>query len=267
MDDFPAAHSMDTEWFAVDSSGCLARFDSGEDGAVPLQAATGLSSTDPSFDVAILEALQLVRVVAARGVPEGWSRQGSPPTSSQRIVAITDGAQLPESSWIRLSTGAPAGAISRAPLSAAQVREIAATPGVLCTFEESDLHELLLEPQGEEGVFCYDREHGEDPGRYARKVIPRDPIRIEELPAPVQEALRGFSLPFSCSVQASVHLADLLTPDQAATWGDLPLRYPPGGPQPMPPQVLTPGPGKARVVLVLALAVAFLLLVLWLRGR
>ena len=35
MKDYPAAHSMDTEWFAVDASGNLAIFDSGEGGAVP----------------------------------------------------------------------------------------------------------------------------------------------------------------------------------------------------------------------------------------
>ena len=35
LEDFPAAHSMDTEWFAVDQQGQVARFRSGEAGAVP----------------------------------------------------------------------------------------------------------------------------------------------------------------------------------------------------------------------------------------
>jgi hypothetical protein len=35
MSDFPAAHSMDTTWFAVDADGCVGVFDSGEGGAVP----------------------------------------------------------------------------------------------------------------------------------------------------------------------------------------------------------------------------------------
>ncbi len=35
MQDYPAAHSMDTTWFAVDKEGNLALFDSGEGGAVP----------------------------------------------------------------------------------------------------------------------------------------------------------------------------------------------------------------------------------------
>ncbi len=41
MDDFPAAHSMDTTWFAVDRDGHVACFDSGEAGAVPSGAFGG----------------------------------------------------------------------------------------------------------------------------------------------------------------------------------------------------------------------------------
>jgi hypothetical protein len=36
--DYPAAHSMDTTWFAVDRDGHVALFDSGESGAVPIEA-------------------------------------------------------------------------------------------------------------------------------------------------------------------------------------------------------------------------------------
>jgi hypothetical protein len=43
MSDFPAAHSMDTTWFAVDADGCVGMFDSGEGGAVP--------STNTSFSL------------------------------------------------------------------------------------------------------------------------------------------------------------------------------------------------------------------------
>ena len=37
-DDFPAAHSMDTTWFAVDGKGNIASFASGEAGALPYDA-------------------------------------------------------------------------------------------------------------------------------------------------------------------------------------------------------------------------------------
>jgi len=39
--DFPAAHSMDTSWFAIDKTGKLGLFESGEDGAVPKQFTEG----------------------------------------------------------------------------------------------------------------------------------------------------------------------------------------------------------------------------------
>jgi hypothetical protein len=35
MSYFPAAHSMDTTWFAIDADGYVGVFDSGEGGAVP----------------------------------------------------------------------------------------------------------------------------------------------------------------------------------------------------------------------------------------
>jgi hypothetical protein len=33
--DFPAAHSIDTTWFAIDADGCVGIFDTGEGGAMP----------------------------------------------------------------------------------------------------------------------------------------------------------------------------------------------------------------------------------------
>lgn len=47
MRDFPAAHSMDTEWFAVDDAGHVAVFDSYEGGAVPEDAAPASVEEDP----------------------------------------------------------------------------------------------------------------------------------------------------------------------------------------------------------------------------
>ena len=40
-EDFPAAHSMDTTWFAVDAVGHVGVFETGEDGIVPEGALTG----------------------------------------------------------------------------------------------------------------------------------------------------------------------------------------------------------------------------------
>lgn len=68
MGDFPAAHSMDTTWFAIDSDGQVAVFESGESGCVPVDAYLGeefgdvtetlhaLPSTGAIYDLAGLRA-------------------------------------------------------------------------------------------------------------------------------------------------------------------------------------------------------------------
>lgn len=50
--DYPAAHSMDTSWFAIDEAGRVAVFNSGEDGAVPIDAISlgGASESDRDAD-------------------------------------------------------------------------------------------------------------------------------------------------------------------------------------------------------------------------
>jgi hypothetical protein len=60
----PAAHSMDTTWFAVDDDGHVAAFDSGERGGVPAAA------TQNTADVAELGALRPFVIE-----DEGWSRE------------------------------------------------------------------------------------------------------------------------------------------------------------------------------------------------
>jgi hypothetical protein len=72
--DFPAAHSMDTEWFAVDRDGQVALFFTGENGSMPkaaeaanlgeaLRALGGppevIESLDDTFEDAILEFARL----------------------------------------------------------------------------------------------------------------------------------------------------------------------------------------------------------------
>ena len=44
--DFPAAHSMDTTWFAVDAEGNIGEFATGEDGALPIAAESDLASLE-----------------------------------------------------------------------------------------------------------------------------------------------------------------------------------------------------------------------------
>jgi hypothetical protein len=49
MTDYPAAHSMDTYWFAVDADGNVAMFDTGEGGVVPKDALRSVDGLDCLF--------------------------------------------------------------------------------------------------------------------------------------------------------------------------------------------------------------------------
>jgi hypothetical protein len=72
--DFPAAHSMDTEWFAVDRDGQVALFLTGENGSMPKRAQAvsmdevlralggsqaAIEALDSSYDEALLELARL----------------------------------------------------------------------------------------------------------------------------------------------------------------------------------------------------------------
>jgi hypothetical protein len=72
--DFPAAHSMDTDWFAVDKCGHVALFRSGESGAVPLEAAIflGPDGGDDALGKAIFG-----KTIAEQEEMDEWPDTGS----------------------------------------------------------------------------------------------------------------------------------------------------------------------------------------------
>jgi hypothetical protein len=70
--DYPAAHSMDTIWYAVDRDGHIAVFDSGEDGAVPQVAAPDEEEEETTLDrFAGLVPWSLAEFQRALGSPDG----------------------------------------------------------------------------------------------------------------------------------------------------------------------------------------------------
>src|SRR5262245_11508117 len=88
IDDVPCSHSMDTRWFAVDRDGHVAMFDSGEAGAVPLEAFAG----DEAYTAAerlrrLLPAGQAIYDIRGRCMPSdtsarlagrGWAGSAAP---------------------------------------------------------------------------------------------------------------------------------------------------------------------------------------------
>lgn len=64
MTEFPAAHSMDTTWFAIDSDGHIAIFESGESGCVPADAYRGEEVGDTEDQLHALPSTGVVHDLA-----------------------------------------------------------------------------------------------------------------------------------------------------------------------------------------------------------
>src|SRR5215475_6935056 len=102
-EDFPAAHSMDATWFAVDRDGHIGVFDSGDPGAVPAEV-------NDTSDDEVLEALEPLPVIGEprfelsgvfhpglrpgalperRVLPRGW-----PPFDEMQSLLLSDESLL-----------------------------------------------------------------------------------------------------------------------------------------------------------------------------
>lgn len=81
----PAAHSMDTTWFAVDADGFVAAFETGEAGALPMNAAAGPEAGD--FDAWPLELALVARALGEGTFPD--DEDDLPlPSYAQEVVLV-----------------------------------------------------------------------------------------------------------------------------------------------------------------------------------
>lgn len=88
--DFPAAHSMDSTWFAVDADGHVALFETGEGGAIPTSGDFpygGEAGGDDPFEIDLLAAPLLLAWAARR--PELRSRL--PEDDAAALAVLQDG--------------------------------------------------------------------------------------------------------------------------------------------------------------------------------
>jgi hypothetical protein len=236
MSDYPAAHSMDTEWFAVDEHGNVGRFDSGEDGAVPVDAATGWGPSDGTLDLCAVGAARLAHLLANGKDPIGALKPA--PRAGHTIVAIDPvdsyrgtadeaaGARdlLDGGEFVRIGRQLPVVLLSTSDLSHARAEELAARPGVRWVLWAGELAELLEGTEGDDGLYNFNHSHGDDPGLYNRTSTPERSLAIDDFPEPERTKIAALSLRVDFA-EGDIHLADLIDPSRAETWGDLPLRY------------------------------------------
>ncbi len=189
-DDYPAAHSMDTLWFAVDRDGCVASFYSGEAGAVPQEA---LLEEDTHAALASLTA----RLPAGEAVRDPTTR---------RLPGSDIGNPMRERAWtgqfpvlLFLTSLDPV----RDALASGLAQQLPVTEGFAVLFRSLDepaLGRYVNLPECVSSCNVFSRD-GDDPslarygfyeyqhmtenwisGPYAREAIPRRPLHIDELP-------------------------------------------------------------------------------------
>lgn len=192
--DFPAAHSMDTDWFAVDRDGRVALFDSSENGALAEGAArldAPIAFEDLAPHAAGSEALYLADDLY-RQVRPGHEHEHL--FEGERIVVFVRSLDVvADAIAAGLATALPS-AKRPATLWSWRAREAVARlhQDGLCR----RCHALRViasdddRRPGDLGLYLY--EHAPDvnpPGPYARVERPSRPLHLDALPAPLREKL------------------------------------------------------------------------------
>jgi hypothetical protein len=194
--DYPASHSMDTSWFAVDADGHVGLFHSGEAGAVPRRATT------ESYQSSLIARLR--EVVPAGAVlydPLGRTQPG--PRGHPLRAWIANYPIL-----LFLSSLEPV----RDLLAAQRAIEVAATQGkavVLPRVSEEELERLHKLPEcrgsciisfdpeepvpaseAQLGLFRYGHlTENWISGPYGREVVPAVPLHVDQLPPDLRQRL------------------------------------------------------------------------------
>lgn len=201
--DFPAAHSMDTCWFAIDQDGHVARFDTGEAGAVPSGALAGDEAHELSQRLgSLLPATDVLYDLEGRQPPgpgDRGSHLGFVPGSAGILVFLQSLDPVRED------------------IDAGRAVEVPATAGVAVIFNEiteqrrQQLHETkacqgcfwhfsseegaLSAGLAQRGIFEYSHlTENWISGPYGREEQPRQPIHIDQLPPGIRTALRQLRL-------------------------------------------------------------------------
>jgi hypothetical protein len=197
--DYPAAHSMDTTFFAIDRDGHVALFDTGEAGAVPVNACGG-----DGIDFAGLSSLPLVEVIHDRqgrttpGRPGAWNEHSGQlalpyPTLMflDSLDPVRDEIAAGRAVEVRASEGF---AVLFRPLSeavAARLHSSGACRGCCLYFQGSAQEGVAVDPVAR-GFFSYSHlTENWISGPYGRVRRPTQPIHVDQLPPRVRGAIKA----------------------------------------------------------------------------
>lgn len=294
--DFPAAHSMDSAWFAVDADGHVARFDTGENGAVPNTAAPGGGNFEVDFDALLLDAL--LAGIALRDElakpPEKAEEDDDPvpvppmpgQDQPQRVVILSAApsfaegdagyrqapkprtraeATFREGELVVVKEAEPRILVSLDPVipeRVAALREFSDATVLVV----SDLYYVVREggagatPEG--GIFEYRHDLYHDTakgsGTYTRQVAPRAPVTLDDVHPSIRDDLAGLRLPVHFAEAPVVELADHMGESDVQTYGT-PLD-PANAPPPAP--IVARAAASERLPLVVSLLILGVMLLL-----
>jgi hypothetical protein len=202
--DYPAAHSMDTMFFAVDKDGNVAVFNTGEAGAVPTRALAAEQAEDVQRQLlSDLPRCEIIHDVDGQDPAQRRQPDGGIPlpftglqypvlmflTSLDPVQAdIAAGQAFP----VRANAGA---AVVWRTLSEARYRDLAAA-GVCVSwayFFGLDDEAGTLPPESI-GLFLYShRTENWISGPYDRRQIPATPLHVDQLPPRLRKIVQSFT--------------------------------------------------------------------------
>lgn len=239
---FPAAHSMDTTWFAVDRDGHVGVFESGEPGAVPDTSPREVDSpveesllelraprvTDARFDVSALLHAGLrggAWPMPMRGILRGW------PKGDMRVLLFRDDSVL--DAPVRALAGLHVSAVAQGGQLVSFAPDDAADPvderfrvwsdflqraSKSAAFVAATQVDRSLLTLARRGLFAYQAHDARFnlPEPYGRMLVPDAPMRVDDLPASLRDVLaKRAHLPLSFAEAWYVQPAEHVP---CATW-------------------------------------------------
>ncbi|MFO0928265.1 MAG: hypothetical protein U0736_14705 [Gemmataceae bacterium] len=196
--DYPAAHSMDTVWFAVDADGHVAVFRTGEAGAVPLEAYAGDEAYQTEARLReLLPPGTLLHDVDGRRRPSPRPHKPQAWAGGNVLMALTTldpvRDEVARGTAVEVAMTRGKGVLFTG-LTDARLAELQALPECLGSWnfyaDEDD-------PAGMAGRGFFVYEHLTDnwiSGPYGREAVPGRPIHVDQLPPDVRRLVGQFRL-------------------------------------------------------------------------
>lgn len=204
MTDYPAAHSMDTTWFAVDKAGFVAEFSTGEAGAIPFDAPAPEGEDDVSTE--------LSRILPRVGVKHDLIGNQMPPfTVAEHDLVDDDDDDTPQLLFLTNLEAV------KDELASGQAIEVPAVEGHAVIVRETSISfseqihksgaclgcfwyfgNLLDEEEASEwrelaehGLYGYTHLGGNVIANpYGRETVPITPVHLDQLPSDLRRQIR-----------------------------------------------------------------------------